>query len=70
MKSITRSCFLISIFVLMIMPSRSSAQQDSTLFFEAKALMFQQKYQDALNLYELLRIANIRMIQNSGLHIF
>jgi HEAT repeat protein len=38
------------------MPSILNAQQDSTLFFEAKALMFQQQHQDALNLYELLKM--------------
>ncbi len=56
MKSITRAYILFPIFVIMIMPSISSAQQDSTLFFEAKTLMFQQKYQDALNLYEMLKM--------------
>lgn len=56
MKSKIMACILLSFFIMVNMPSILNAQQDSTLFFEAKALMFQQKHQDALNLYELLKM--------------
>jgi len=56
MKSKLTAYLVSSIFIIVIMPSILNAQQDSTLFFEAKTLMFQQKHQDALNLYELLKM--------------
>lgn len=56
MKLTTRAYILLPILLLMIMPSILSAQQDSTLFLEAKTLMFQKKYSEALNLYEMLKM--------------
>lgn len=46
---------LTSFLIILIASAIANAQQDSTFFFEAKTLMFQQKYDEALNSYELLK---------------
>lgn len=56
MKPRIMALLVSSIFIVVAMPSLLNAQQDSTLFFEAKALMFQQKHREALNLYEMLKM--------------
>lgn len=55
MKLATKIIFL---FIVggWLLPAMVSAQEDSTLFREAKALMFQQKYDEALGRYELIKL--------------